>query len=159
MTFQWLILTRVVHVLGVVIWIGGVGFVTAVLIPAMLTFDDPIRRAEIFEQLENRFAMIARATTLLVGASGLFMVAQYDLWVRFASMKYWWMHAMTLVWLIFSVMLFVAEPLFLHRKFSEQLRRHPERTLTRIQRAHWLLFVLSLIAVAGAVAGAHGYEF
>ena len=155
----WLILARVIHVLGVVVWIGGVGFVTAVLLPAVRTFDDPARRAEVFERLESRFAWIARGATFIVGASGFYMVFQFDLWARFSSVAYWWMHAMVAVWVIFTVMLFIAEPFFLGRRFSEQLRLNPERTLSRIQRTHWLLLILSLIAAAGAVAGAHGYEF
>lgn len=159
MTPDWLILARVAHVLGVVIWIGGVGFVTAVLIPAVGSLDDASLRAEVFERLENRFAWIARGAVLLVGASGFYMIVQYDLWTRFSSIAYWWMHAMVALWTIFAVLLFVAEPLFLHRRFSEELRRNPDRAFTLIRRAHWFLWTASLLVIAGAVAGAHGYGF
>ncbi len=33
--FQYFVLARTFHVLGVVLWIGGVAFVTTVLIPAL----------------------------------------------------------------------------------------------------------------------------
>ena len=39
------------------------------------------------------------------------MVQRLDLWDRFSSIKYWWMHAMLCVWLLFTLMLFVVEPL------------------------------------------------
>ena len=69
-----LALVRAIHVLGVVIWIGGVGFVTAVLLPALRSVEDPMQRAELFEKLEGRFSWIARGAVLLVGASGFAML-------------------------------------------------------------------------------------
>ena len=66
---------------------------------------------------------------------------------------------MVLVWGLFSLMLFIAEPLFLHRWFRETARRDPERTFRRIERLHWLLLTVSLVTVIGAVAGGHGWQF
>lgn len=42
------------------------------------------------------------------------------------------------VWLVFTVILFVAEPLFLHRYFLEQARVNPAKALTAIEIAHWV---------------------
>ena len=66
------------------------------------------------------------------------------------------MHAMVFVWAVFSAMLFVAEPLFLHRWFLTRAARKPETTFALIQRMHWVLLVISLITVLGAAAGSHG---
>jgi len=41
------------------------------------------------------------------------MTYELDLWSRFSMPGYWWMHAMVFVWFLFTVMLFVAEPLIL----------------------------------------------
>src|SRR5262249_47732368 len=101
MSPELLILAPAVHVLGVVLWIGGVAFVTAVLLPALRASGEEA----MFEQLENRFAWIARGATLLVGISGYVLVAGYDLWDRFASLADWWMHAMVAVWAIFTIIL------------------------------------------------------
>jgi len=109
---------RALHVLGVVLWIGGVAFVTTVLLPAVRRLKSPAERVAFFEEIERRFAWQARATTLLVGATGFHLTAAWDLWARFGSPGYWWMHAMVAVWAIFTVMLFIAEPLFLHRSWS-----------------------------------------
>jgi len=64
---------------------------------------------------------------------------------------------MVAVWAVFTVMLFVAEPLFLHRWFLERARRDPEGTFRRIQRMHLVLLAISLVTVHGAVSGAHGW--
>jgi hypothetical protein len=56
-------------------------------------------------------------------------------------------------------MLFVLEPLFLHRGFRARGRARPERTFRLIVGLHWFLLASSLITVSGAVAGSHGAAF
>ena len=152
-----LTIARVLHVLGVVLWIGGVSMVTTVLLPAVRKFKTPQEQIEFFEKVEQKFAWQARFTTLLTGLSGFFLVYKLNLWQRFTHSEYWWMHAMVLVWMIFTLMLFVLEPLFLHRYFIERARRDPESTFTLVTRMHWLLLTLSLLTIAGAIAGSHGF--
>ena len=152
-----LIAARVLHVLGVVLWIGGVALVTTVLLPATKRMKAPAERVEFFESIERGFAVQARVTTLVTGASGLFLVYGLDLWQRFAQVEYWWMHAMVAVWALFTLMLFVLEPLVLHRWFGAQAARDPERAFALLSRLHWVLLGVSLLTVAGAVAGSHGY--
>lgn len=152
-------IARVLHVIGVVFWIGGVGFVTTVLLPAVRRIKDPQERVSFFEQIEEKFAWQARATTLLVGVSGFYITTVWNLWGRFGSAAYWWMHAMVLVWVVFTVMLFVAEPLFLHRWFLARAQRNPEGTFRLIERLHWILLGVSTVTILGAVAGSHGMAF
>lgn len=152
-----LAIARVLHVLGVVLWIGGVSLVTTVLLPAARRLKTPQERIEFFETVERGFALQARITTLLTGLSGLYIVYKLDLWQRFLHIEYWWMHAMVLIWALFTLMLFVLEPLFLHRRFIERSRRDPHAIFALVARMHWVLLILSLITVAGAVAGSHGY--
>src|SRR6185312_5919300 len=51
---------RIVHVLSVVLWIGGVGFVTAVLFPAVRRTEPPERRLEAFGKFESLFGWQGR---------------------------------------------------------------------------------------------------
>jgi hypothetical protein len=94
---------------------------------------------------------------LLAGVTGFWLAWQFNLWARFAEARFWWMHAMVAVWLLFTLILFVLEPLYLHRRLLERLHRDPSGTFALIQRFHWVLLLLSLITVFGAVAGSHGY--
>lgn len=149
-------IARALHVFAVVLWIGGVSFVTTVLLPAVRRFKSPEERLTFFDAIERRFAWQARITTLLAGLTGFYMLMRLDLWSRFLSVNYWWMHAMVIVWLIFTVMLFVAEPLILHRWLQARAKTDPESTFTLIERLHLILLILSLATVLGAVAGSHG---
>lgn len=116
-----LFLARALHVLGVVIWIGGVPMVTLVVLPAVQRGDLGADRYSGFHAIERRFVWIARAAVLLVGLTGAYMTERVNLWFRFLDGAFWWMHAMVLVWLIFSLILFVIEPLVLHRSFQNTL--------------------------------------
>ncbi len=156
MDIQDFVVARVVHVLGVVLWIGGVAFVTLVLLPAAAQHRSPAQGIEAFEQFEHRFSLHARLWTLLTGLSGFYITWRLDLWSRFAEGRFWWMHAMVALWLVFSAVLFILEPLFLHRWFSARARRNPAGTLRLVSRIHWVLLTASLITLAGAVAGSHG---
>ena len=151
-----LVAARALHVLGVVLWIGGVAFVTLVLLPSAARYPDPAQGIAAFEQSERRFSLHAKLWTLLTGVSGFYITWRLGLWPRFAQLQFWWMHAMVGVWLVFTVVLFVLEPLFLRRWFSARARRDPAGTLRLVRRLHWVLLVVSLITVAGAIAGSHG---
>lgn len=148
---------RVLHVLGVVFWIGGVAMVTTVLIPAMSQMKSSSERMEFFGRIEGRFAPQARLATLLVGLSGFYMVHILQAWARFAELRYWWMHAMVLLWAVFTLMLFLVEPLVLRRKAKQTDHPDADKNFRRMRRMHQVLLSLSLITVAGAVAGSHGW--
>lgn len=152
-------LLRALHVIGVVMWIGGVAFVTTVLLPAVRQLKAPGERVAFFEAIEARFAWQARGTTLLVGSTGFYIIHAWNLWERFSNGQFWWMHAMVAIWTLFTVILFVAEPLFLHRWFIENAARNPEGTFRRIELLHRGLLTVSLVTAFGAVAGSHGWSF
>jgi uncharacterized membrane protein len=152
-----LALARVLHVLAVVIWIGGVSMVTSALLPA-------VRRSELgadwlsaFQTIERRFVWQARAAIIVVGATGLYMIVQADLWDRFRSADYWWMHAMAALWALFAIGLFVIEPLFLDRRLRRWANERPNAAFALLARVHWVLLALGLITIFGAVAGSHGW--
>ncbi len=151
-----LALARAAHVLAVVLWIGGVAMVTTVLLPAIRRRHPQAERFAAFHALEQRFARQARWTTALAGASGFFMVWRLDLWDRFVSTGFWWMHAMVFTWMVFTLMLFVIEPLFLERRLKRLAATRPEAAWRALEWLHRALLALSLLTVAGAVAGSQG---
>ena len=150
-------IARALHVLAIVHWIGGVAMVTLVLLPGLMRSVPAERRLELFEMIEGRFAYQARISTLIAGASGFYLTYAYAAWDRFlAPASFWWMHAMVAIWAVFTIVLFVAEPLFLHRWFRERASVDPEGTFRLVRRMHVILLTVSLVTVAGAVLGGHG---
>ena len=133
--------------------------VTTVLLPAVRRLADPAERIHLFARVEGRFARQARFLILLVALTGFYMTWSSDLWDRFYHAAFWWMGAMVAVWSIFFIILFVMEPLLLHRWFQERSRTRPESTLRIVVGLHWFLLAISLVTVVGAVAGSHGATF
>ncbi|MER2604478.1 MAG: hypothetical protein ABTQ29_01465 [Siculibacillus sp.] len=147
---------RALHVVAVVHWIGGVWFVTFVVLPAVARFEAPERAVALFEAVENRFAVQARVSTALAGIAGFWLTWDLHAFDRFADPRFWWMHAMVALWAVFTVVLFVAEPLFLHRWFAARAARDPVGTMRLVLRLHRVLSTLAAVTVLGAVLGSHG---
>ncbi|MCF8470703.1 MAG: hypothetical protein K9G30_07955 [Parvibaculum sp.] len=153
-----LFFVRALHVLGVVIWIGGVFMATAVVLPAVRRGDFGPDKLSAFHAVEHRFVWWARAAVLLVGITGYYMIVELDLWYRFAGLSYWWMYAMVVVWSLFALVLFLGEPFILHRYLPVWVALDSERAFAWLHRLHVVLLVLALITIFGAVAGAHGWQ-
>ena len=149
-------LARALHVLAVVIWIGGVSMATTIVLPAVRRGDLGADRLKAFRAVEHRFVWQARIAILVVGLSGFYMIVRQDLWDRFGSPAFWWMHAMAGVWVLFALILFVAEPLVLHRSLQRWASTQPDRALAWLQKAHYLLLALAVVTILGAVAGSWG---
>lgn len=88
-------IARTIHIFSVLMWIGGVAFVTLIVIPSIRLTYPPGERLSAFELIEGRFAPQARIWVLLAGASGFWMVYRGQMWSRFVDPQFWWMHAMS----------------------------------------------------------------
>jgi len=152
------VIARALHVLAVVIWIGGVSMATTVVLPALRRGDLGESHLHAFQAIEHRFVWQARAAIALVGLTGFYMVWRLDLWDRFRTAAFWWMHAMVCLWLLFVLILFAAEPFVLHRPFHRWATVRPAAAFAWLHRAHLLLLVLSIITVFGAAAGSQGWS-
>ena len=112
------VIARALHVLFVVIWIGGVSMATSVVLPAVRRGDLGENRLAAFQAIERRFAWQARTAIVVVGLTGFYMVWRLDLWDRFRTASFWWMHAMVCLWLLFAFILFIARTLYPAPPFS-----------------------------------------
>ena len=133
--------------------------VTMVIIPAIKRMKSAEDQVDTFENIEGKFAIIAKVATLISAITGFYMIYELDAWYRFTELNFWWFHGMVLIWLIFSVVLFILEPFILHKLFKKYSKQDPGKTFRVMHRLHWVLLILSLIVTSGAVAGSHGWLF
>ncbi len=148
-----LVLARALHVLGVIHWIGGLAFVTLVVLP--LSRSEAGGGLVLFQAVERRFSTQVRLSVPLVGATGFWMTWRLDLWARIADTEYWWMGAMLGLWLLFMLLLFVIEPLMARRAGPDD----PTAAIRRLLLAHRVLLAAAAATALGAVAGTHGFSF
>ncbi|HEX5352936.1 MAG TPA: hypothetical protein VFW60_02545 [Rhodanobacteraceae bacterium] len=138
-----------IHVLSVVWWIGGVFTVTTSLLPIFNRLPAP-ERIQRIRQFEGGFANQARIAVVLVGVTGFWMLGLSGGFARLQFAYGWWIDLMLLVWALFVVMLFVAEPLRLPARTG--LIQHPRKFLV----VHAVLLTLALAAIFSGVVGTRG---
>jgi uncharacterized membrane protein len=156
MIFDGLTWARAIHVLAIVHWIGGVSVVTTIVLPQAQQLDDSKAALEVFERFERRFAQQARMSILFAGVSGLYMLFALDAWDRFRDVSFWWLHLMVAVWLLFALVVYVLEPLFVHDRFRRLALESKKRAFSLATHLHAAVLVVSAITIGAGVLGAHG---
>lgn len=140
---------KTLHLISVLIWIGGAFFVTFCVLPALESINEP-HRHKIFHSLEKRFIWIARTCAIVTFVTGIGMMNISKVWSSLG--KLWWWHPMITLWLLFAIVLFVLEP-FVMRSFCHSSRK---MDLRRMKIMHYLMILLSLLAIAVMIAGQAG---
>jgi uncharacterized membrane protein len=156
MTIDDFTLARAIHVLALVHWIGGVTMVTSIVLPRARALPDARAAIAAFEMFEARFAAQARVSILLAGLSGFYMLHKLQAWTRLLEPAAWWLMLMIAVWGIFALMVFVLEPLLVHRVFHDYALRDKERAFAWAIRLHAVALIASIVAIIVGVLGAHG---
>ncbi|MGZ3410678.1 MAG: hypothetical protein ACXWJ6_06310 [Xanthobacteraceae bacterium] len=147
---------RAIHVLALVHWIGGVAAVTMIVLPRARQITPAEDAIAAFEAFEGSFAPQARISILLAGLSGLYMLYRLDAWSRFQHAAFWWLYLMVAVWTVFAVMIYVLEPLVVHRWFHAFALRDKQRAFSIAILLHAIALTISTIAIAAGVIGAQG---
>jgi uncharacterized membrane protein len=137
------------HVLSVVVWIGGVAFVTAIVFPTLAGMEDSMAKVSFFMGFEKRFQFLAKVCVILVGGSGVLLFWQRGAFSTLASDEAFLLGYKVIVWGVFAVLLFGAEKRLMAALVSGQTP--PETAFKRLAIFHWVVLVLSLIAIVAGI--------
>jgi len=151
-----LTLTRAIHVVAIVHWIGGVCAVTTIVLPRARRLPDSAAAMALFEEFESRFARQVRISVLLTGLSGLYMLHALHAWARLSELSFWWLHLMIAVWITFAIVVYLFEPLFLHANFRKLTSGDSKKAFALAQSLHNVALTISAFTIAAGVLGAHG---
>src|SRR3990170_1627912 len=119
-------LMHIIHVLTVILWIGGLGFVTMMVFPVIFATPDALQKVLTFQRIEHRFAKVARAYNLVTGATGFAMVFQMGWHTVYLTKAGLPLLVMTIIWVFWFVMLFGLEPIII-RKMLERMAKEREK--------------------------------
>ena len=137
-----------IHVLSVVIWIGGVAFVTLVTFPMILRMEKSLEMVMVFQGVEHRFGKIAKVMVILAGLSGLYLIFEKGL-----SLGVW---IMIVLWVVYASLLFGLEKMIFKKLFSRPDKQADMKTVfNALQIFHWVVLGLSLFAIAAGIYAAH----
>lgn len=143
------VIALILHVFSVVIWIGGVSFVTMIVFPMIQRSGSSIEQVMMFQGIEHRFSKIAKIMVILAGVSGFYL-----LYIKGLSFGVW---VMICVWAFYASLLFFLEKILFKKIFSkpsgEQL--NTKQIFFRLQVFHWFVLGLSFFAIAVGLWTAH----
>jgi uncharacterized membrane protein len=137
------------HVLAIVIWIGGVAFVTAIIFPTLAGMEDSMAKVSFFMGFERRFQFLAKICVIVAGGSGILLFWQRGGFSSLSGDEAFLLGYKFLIWLIFAVLLFGAEKRLMGSLVSEQTA--PQNALRRLAVFHWVVLILSLIAIVAGI--------
>jgi len=142
------VIALTIHVLSIVIWIGGVAFVTLVTFPMILRMDKSLEMVMVFQGVEHRFGKIAKVMVVLAGLSGLYLLS-----VKGFSAGVW---IMIVLWVVYASLLFGLEKMIFKKLFSRPGAQADMKTVfNALQIFHWVVLALSLSAIAAGIYAAH----
>ena len=151
-------LLTALHVTIVVIWIGGVAFVTIIIFPLLLKMEDSFEKVLLFQRVEDRFAKQARAYAWTVGITGgllLYLTGQHRALFTLNGLG---VTVMLMVWLVYTLVLTFEKKIFA-LLFSQPEKLDAAKIFVRLNTFHWVVLGLSLAAVFIGVWAGHGGRF
>jgi len=153
-------LMHIIHLLTVILWIGGLAFVTIIILPMAIRNPDALGKVLMFQRVEHKFAPMARIYVLITGITGfvmVFLMGWHRLYFTRAGAP---LTVMTLIWVFWFVMLWGLEPLVI-KKMLEKMAKSGEKMeietiFARMNRLHWMMVIISLVAATAGALVAHG---
>ncbi len=150
-----LALLLIIHVICVIIWIGGVSFVTTVIFPMMYQTEGSLEKALMFQGVEHRFAGMVRWLIGIVGITGFWLlVAKYGFGIL-AQRRGLGIVIMIVAWALYTTVL-VSERKVFGKIFADPEKINMDQALRIINVMHWFLLTISFAAVAAGIWFAQG---
>lgn len=148
-------LLTALHVVLVVLWIGGVAFVTVIIFPMLQTMEDSFEKVFLFQRIENKFARQARFYAWTTGITGVILLYLTDQFRILFTMRGLAITIMLLAWLIYIFILTFEKKIF-KALYSQTEKLDISKIFLRLNVFHWFILGLSLLAVFTGVFSGHG---
>ena len=143
------------HVIGVVIWIGGVAFVTMIVFPMLSRMDNSLEKVLFFQGIEHRFAKIAKVSLAVVGLTGGWLLYETGEWRILFSTAGIGPTLMLAVWAFYLLVLLFEGKIF-GILFKGKAEQDANKIFALLSRFHWVVLGLSLLAIGVGVWAGHG---
>jgi uncharacterized membrane protein len=144
----------IIHVVCVIVWIGGVTFVTVVIFPMMYRTEGSLEKALLFQGVEHRFSAIVKWLIALVGVTGVWLLAEKYGFGVLSTGRGFGIVLMIFAWAFYTGVLLSERKIF-GKIFADPAKTDMNRALKLINAMHWFLLVVSYSAVAGGIWFGH----
>ena len=147
----------VIHVLAVVLWVGGVGMVTTVVIPIVRRLPSSANSVDMFEAIHKEVCVASQVHDSDSRWIRL-LYARFYRWLEPVFRDPILVDPLDDVRLgVIHVRIFRRGAVFLRRLFAKYVQINPAKTFVFTQVLHLFMLILSLVAVGAAVANNHDW--
>ena len=147
-----------VHVVTILLWIGGVAFVTLIIFPIIATTGDSLEQVLLFQRVEHRFARHARIYIALSGITGFWLLHLYNMDRILFTRQTIGVSIMLFAWVFYLLVLLFEKRIFA-KIFGKPDRFDSAKVFRFLAAFHWVVLGISLLAVFAGVWQGHGGSF
>ncbi len=140
----------IIHVIGVIIWIGGVSFVTTVIFPMMYKTEGSLEKALLFQRVEHRFSGMVKWLLAIVGLTGFILLSAKYGFALLSTREGLGVLIMLSAWSFYAAILLFERRIFA-KIFADPEKIDMNHALKLINGMHWVILSLSFLAVAAGV--------
>ena len=151
---MFLTILLIIHVIGVIIWIGGVTFVTTVIFPMMYKTEGSLEKALLFQRVERRFSGMVKWLLAIVGLTGFILLSAKYSFALLSRREGFGVLIMLSAWSFYALILLFERRIFA-KIFADPEKINMNRALKLINGMHWVILSLSFLAVAAGVWFGH----
>jgi uncharacterized membrane protein len=151
-------LLTALHVTIVVLWVGGVAFVTMIIFPMLLKMGDSLEKVLMFQRVESVFARQARYYAWITGITGFLLMYLKGMHTLLFTRDTVGVSIMLVAWAFYTFVLTFEKRIF-RKIFSETGKYDPAKIFVLLSRFHWIILAVSLGAVFLGVWAGHGGYF
>ncbi len=147
-----------VHVTIIVLWIGGVSFVTIIIFPMLVHMDDSLEKALMFQRIESVFAKQARYYAWTAGVTGFLLLYLLGMHTLLFTRYTVGISIMIIAWAFYVLVLTFEKKIF-KTVFSDPSKYDAAKVFILLARFQWIVLGVSLGAVFFGVWAGHGGSF
>ncbi|MFN3739202.1 MAG: hypothetical protein ACK4TF_00825 [Thermodesulfovibrionales bacterium] len=146
-----------IHVITIILWIGGVAFVTINIFPILMRMEDSLEKIRYFQAVENRFARQARLYAIVAGITGAVILFLENGWSGIFSKRGLGILIMLLAWLVYVLILTFERNIF--KVLFKDTTQDVSKIFFKLNVFHWFILTVSFLAVFSGVYLGHGGSF
>lgn len=147
-----------IHVAVIVLWIGGVAFVTAIIFPIITRTGDSFEQVLLFQRVEHRFARHAKIYVALTGVTGFWLLYSMGMFRLLFTRAGLGVTAMLCAWLFYLLVLLFEKRIF-KKVFGRPAQFDAPKVFKFLGAFHWVVLGVSMLAVLAGVWQGHGGNF
>jgi len=147
----------IIHVFSIIVWIGGVTFVTTVVFPMMYRTEGSLEKALLFQGVEHRFAFIVKWILAIAFMTGFWLLSLRQGVNVLVEPKGLGIVIMIFAWALYTTVL-LSERKVLARIFADPSKIDMNKALKMINAMHWVLLAASYSAVGAGIWFGHSVK-